>query len=109
MQDKESIIKFIISEWLREENEAYDKCLKRKNEYIDRLHHVIADLCRENERLTREERILYDHNGRPATFRRDAMGRFVEVMDLTESPRSVRRRLDLDSDSDSDASTVLFE
>lgn len=110
MQDKANIIKFIISEWLREENNAYHQCLKRKNEYIERLHEVIADLCKENMRLTSEERIMYDHNGRPATFRRDAMGRFVEVQDLTGSPtrRRVRRRLDF-SDSDSDVSTDFFE
>ena len=110
MHDKQAIIKFILSEWIFEENNAYHQALKRKNEYIERLHEIVADLCRENERLVSEERILYDVEGRPHTFRRNTRGHFVEVQDLTGSPtrRRVRRRLAL-SDSDSDTSTDFFE
>ena len=109
-QDKAAIINMILGEWVHDENRAYHFALKRKNEYIDRLHAVIADLCRENERLISEERVLYDVEGRPHTFRRNTRGHFVEVQDLTGSPtrRRVRRRLAL-SDSDSDVSTDFFE
>ena len=110
MQDKQAIINFLLNDWTIAENRAYDLALQRKNEYIERLQQVIAELCRENVRLTRQERIMYDRNGRPATFRRDTMGRWVEVVDLEEPPtrRRVRRRLFSDSDSDSDSDATTF-
>ena len=92
MQDSSNIIKFLFDEYQHAEIEAYAKLLSERNRYIAKLQHIIQTLCEENCRLSRQERILYDHQGTPVLFRRTVGGHYVQVEDLVS-----------ESDSDSDS------
>lgn len=114
--DKVEIIKFIISDWLRIENEAYARLLSDRNRYISQLQEHIQTLARANMRLQNEERVLYNHANEPVIFRRNELGHWVEVFpvesDTDDEPvgRRVRRRLTYDisdSDSDTDSDTDM--
>lgn len=86
---------------------SQNRLISQLNSDIDRLIDHIADLERENANLRRSTRILYNTDGQPAVFARNADGHFEQVVGLAppeEEPiQSVRRRLDFTSeDSESE-------
>lgn len=83
-----------------------NRLISQLNSDIDRLIDHVAELERENYNLRRSSRILYNTDGEPALFARNANGHFEQVVGLRppeEEPiRDVRRRLDFNS-SDSES------
>jgi hypothetical protein len=91
-----------------------NRLIAQLNSDIDRLIDHIADLERENAQLRRSSRILYNSNGEPALFARNANGVFEQVAGLGEPEeepiREVRRRLDFNSsDSESEMEDEFME
>jgi len=107
MGDAAAQLEFCMMEWLLAENNAFSELLCERNRLIAELEAEIGQLVEsnmrlitQNERLTSNERVIYDLDGNPTLFQRNADGVFIEVVDLTHE-RNVRRRLtyeELDND-----------
>lgn len=107
MGDTAAQLEFCMMDWLLTENNAYAELLSERNRHIAELEAEIqqlvesnARLIAHNARLISNERVIYDLDGNPTLFERNADGVFIEVVDLTHE-RNVRRRLtyeELDND-----------